>query len=139
MTSHVRPLSRLECLQLLQAHRVGRIAVTHQALPIIIPVNYVVDGNTIVFRTRGDGVLGRACRSAVVAFEIDDIADDGQTGESVLVVGVADVLDDSEQIRALSIGLESAIADQADQFVRITPGTITGRQVLAPVRAGVPA
>lgn len=137
MTERLRELSRDECLQMLQAHSVGRIAVTHQALPVIIPVNYVVDGNTIVFRTRREGILGRACRSAVVAFEIDDIADDGQSGSSVVVVGVADLLDSSEQLRLLHSGPASALADQADQFVRITPGTVTGRQVL-PVSERVP-
>lgn len=130
MNEGLRQLSREECLQLLRAHRVGRIAVTHQALPIIIPVNYAVDGATVVFRTREDSVLGRACRSAVVAFEIDNIAENGLSGSSVVVVGVADMLDSSEQLRALHTGLASAVADRADRFVRITPGTITGRQVI---------
>ena len=82
-------------------------------------------------------MLARACDNTVVAFEVDDIAEDGQSGSSVVVVGVADLLDSSEQLRALHSGLASAVADQADQFVRITPGTVTGRQVL-PVSERVP-
>ncbi|MGN6299457.1 MAG: pyridoxamine 5'-phosphate oxidase family protein, partial [Angustibacter sp.] len=36
-----------ECLQALAAKRVGRIALTHRALPVVFPVNYVLDGHSI--------------------------------------------------------------------------------------------
>ncbi|MBV9293039.1 MAG: pyridoxamine 5'-phosphate oxidase family protein, partial [Frankiales bacterium] len=58
-----------ECFALLRSQRVGRVAVTHRALPMIVPVNYVMDGRTVLFRTAAGGLLDRACRSAVVAFE----------------------------------------------------------------------
>ena len=55
MTGHLEVLSDEECRALLSSGRVGRVAVTADALPVIAPVNYVVDGNTIVFRTKRDG------------------------------------------------------------------------------------
>jgi nitroimidazol reductase NimA-like FMN-containing flavoprotein (pyridoxamine 5'-phosphate oxidase superfamily) len=125
-------MSRDECLTALRAHRVGRVSVTHQALPVIVPVNYVVDGQTVVFRTRSDGFLAAACRSNVIAFEIDDLADDGSTGWSVLVVGVADALADSERVRAAALGLASAAGDDRDHFVRVSIGQLTGRRVVPP-------
>jgi nitroimidazol reductase NimA-like FMN-containing flavoprotein (pyridoxamine 5'-phosphate oxidase superfamily) len=122
-------MTRDECLDELRAHCVGRVSVTHQALPVIMPVNYVLDAHGIIFRTRGDGLLANACRSNVVAFEIDHLADDGSNGWSVLVVGVANALADSELLRASSLALVSAAGDDRDHFVRISLGQVTGRRV----------
>jgi nitroimidazol reductase NimA-like FMN-containing flavoprotein (pyridoxamine 5'-phosphate oxidase superfamily) len=122
-------LTRAECLELLGAHRVGRVAITHQALPAIVPVNYVVDGTGVVFRTRPGGLLDRACHSTVVAFEVDEVRPDGTSGSSVLVVGVADALDESEGLRIAPRALASARGDGASRFIRVTFGQVSGRRV----------
>lgn len=127
-------MSRDECLDRLRTHNVGRVSVTDEALPVIVPVNYTLDGSGIVFRTRPDGILARACHSNVVAFEIDDVADDGMAGWSVLVVGVADALDGSERMRAENRALVSAAGPDRDHFVKVTLGRITGREI-APATA----
>ncbi|MGQ0432535.1 MAG: pyridoxamine 5'-phosphate oxidase family protein, partial [Microthrixaceae bacterium] len=44
-------LAQDECLRLLHKQGVGRVAVVAGGRPMIFPVNYVVDGRTIVFRT----------------------------------------------------------------------------------------
>src|SRR3954470_19306223 len=93
-------LDRVECDRLLAAGSVGRIAFTDSALPQIIPVNYVMDGHSIVFRTAATGRLAACCRDAVVAFEVDDVDGDVRTGSSVLVVGDATaVTEESEIVR----------------------------------------
>src|SRR4051812_25913085 len=74
VTGRLETLPDEECRRLLAAGKVGRVSVTSDALPVIAPVNYVLDGNTIVFRTRHDGMLARACQDAVIAFEIDELA-----------------------------------------------------------------
>jgi nitroimidazol reductase NimA-like FMN-containing flavoprotein (pyridoxamine 5'-phosphate oxidase superfamily) len=125
-------MTREECLTALRAHRVGRVSVTHQALPVIVPVNYILDGQGLVFRTRSDGFLAAACHSNVIAFEIDDLADDGSYGWSVLVVGVADGLSGAEAVRATGLGLASAAGDDRDHFVRVSIGQLTGRRVGQP-------
>jgi nitroimidazol reductase NimA-like FMN-containing flavoprotein (pyridoxamine 5'-phosphate oxidase superfamily) len=118
-----------ECRELLGTAKVGRISVTSDALPIIAPVNYVVDGNSIVFRTRRDGMLASACADTVIAFEIDELAPDGSGGWSVNIVGIATLLGPSEQLRALSLGLVSAAGDDRDQFVRLRIGLLSGRRI----------
>src|SRR4051812_14955980 len=85
-----------ECRDLLRAGMIGRVCVTYDALPVIAPVNYVVDGSSIIFRTRRDGMLASACNETVIAFEIDDLAPDGNSGWSVNVVGVASLLGASD-------------------------------------------
>jgi len=48
-------LSRDECLELLAAMSVDRIAYTTDDGPRVLPVNYVLEGESVVFRTVSDG------------------------------------------------------------------------------------
>jgi nitroimidazol reductase NimA-like FMN-containing flavoprotein (pyridoxamine 5'-phosphate oxidase superfamily) len=122
-------MNRSDCLTRLARGSVGRIAVTAKALPVIIPVNYVLDGEAVVFRTKADGLLARACDGNVVAFEVDDVAADGSGGWSVLVVGVARLLTGREAVRAIQLDLTSAMGDDRDQFVRVDLGRVSGRRI----------
>src|SRR3954449_13239817 len=108
MTAYLEVISDEGCRDLLASGRVGRVAVTADALPVIAPVNYVVDGSSIVFRTKRDGLLARACDDAVIAFEIDEVAADGSGGWSVNVVGIASLVSDSEHVRELQLGIVPA-------------------------------
>jgi nitroimidazol reductase NimA-like FMN-containing flavoprotein (pyridoxamine 5'-phosphate oxidase superfamily) len=132
MSDLLRELTRDECVARLRTSCVGRVAVTHRALPAIVPVNYVVD-HGILFRTSSGGMLDRACRGQVVAFEVDALADDGRSGWSVLVVGVADGVDGSDELRAVHSGLVSARGPETDRFVRVSMSEVTGREIIAPV------
>jgi len=118
-----------ECLDRLRTGGVGRVAVTHRALPAIVPVNYVLSGSRIVFRTDPDGMLARACTDTVVAFEVDNIDPDGRGGWSVLVVGLSELLHGSAALRAAETGLAAAVGQGRDQFVAITIGRLTGRVI----------
>jgi uncharacterized protein len=118
-----------ECRELLAGPKVGRVAITHDALPVIAPVNYALDGNSIVFRTRRGGMLAAACDETVIAFEIDHLAADGSGGWSVNVVGIASLLGESEQVRAMALGLVSAAGDERDQFIRLRIGLLSGRRI----------
>lgn len=129
MGDNIRVLSRDECLDRLATAAIGRVAITSQALPAVVPVNFVLTGSSILFRTQPGGMLANACDGTVVAFEIDDLAEDGRSGWSVLVVGVAEHVEGSAAIRALSTGLSSAAGEGRDQFVAITIGKLTGRVI----------
>lgn len=125
----IRDLSREQCLALLSETSFGRVAVSQGALPLILPVNYAMDGPAIVFRTRQGGLLDRTCRNSVVAFEIDTYDEDTRSGWSVVAVGVANVLYAGDWLRAVELGLTSAGAADGAVFVKIVPGTVTGRAV----------
>jgi uncharacterized protein len=129
VTGRLEALTDDECRRLLASGKVGRVSVTSDALPVIAPVNYVLDGNTIVFRTREDGMLAKACHDAVIAFEIDELATDGSGGWSVNIVGIATVLEPSENVRALSLGIVSAAGGERDAFVRLRLGLVSGRRI----------
>ena len=74
-------------------------------------------------------MLARACDNTVVAFEVDELCDDGQCGWSVLIVGVAELLTGSAAVRASQTGLVSAAGDGRDQFVAVAIGQLTGRVI----------
>lgn len=130
-------MSVAQCRQHLAAESIGRVGVTAHALPVIIPVNYVLDeDDTIVFRTAPDGQLARACDDAVVAFEIDRLSPDGSGGWSVLVIGVAHLVSTSADLAALS--RPPGFGAGHDQLVSIASARISGRQVgLHPVSSEV--
>ena len=129
MESLAQSLTWDDCLERLQSSTIGRVAVTHRALPAIVPVNYVITGSRVVFRTEPGGMIARACAGSVVAFEVDDVSPDGQSGWSVLVVGLAELLEGSAAVRASEMGLVAAVGGGRDQFVAITIGQLTGRLI----------
>ena len=54
MTDHLPVLDvldRRECLHLLATQSVGRLAVATPEGPLVVPVNFVLDGESIVFRS----------------------------------------------------------------------------------------
>jgi uncharacterized protein len=125
----IRDLSRAECVSALRTQTLGRIAVSERALPMILPVTYTLDGSNVVFRTRPGGLLDRSCQNSVVAFEVDDRDPDTGAGWSVLMVGVASALFAGDCLPAVDFGLMSKGAGEGELFVKIVPGTVTGRAI----------
>ncbi len=123
-------LSAEECVTLLHQVPVGRIGITVDALPVILPVNYSVVDDAIMFRTIPGSKLAAASASTVVAFEVDSHGDDGCSGWSVLVQGMArEVTDPLEREIALRAPIRAwAIGDRADRVVRIEMQTLSGRR-----------
>ena len=124
-------LDALECRALLANHTVGRVAFTERALPAIRPVNYTLQGMHIVLRTRADGLAARL-DGQVVAFEIDEVDLETQSGWSVVVTGTARVVRDfSELLRLDATASPTWVGGDHDTAVWITPGQISGRRIHA--------
>jgi Pyridoxamine 5'-phosphate oxidase len=127
----VATLSRDECMRGLGSHSLGRLAVSAHALPAILPINYSLVGDVIVFRALVDGVVARACDGSVVAFQVDNLGRDLGPEWSVLVVGLATLITDGDALRSLPLEVVSPPGLGPDQFVGITIGRISG----GPIRA----
>ena len=132
----VQNLENHECWALLRTVSVGRLAVLADGQPDIFPINYTVDGGTLVFRTGEGTKLAGATGGANVALEADGV--DATTGLawSVVVKGAAAAVTGTEQILdTAALYLFPWQAGRKDAFVRVTPGTITGRRfkVTAPM------
>lgn len=117
-------------MALLRSHSFGRVAYTDHALPAITPVNYVLDGDSIVFRTAPGTRLADGTRDAVVAFEVDRADELTQAGWSVVVVGMASqITRASDALRAMALSLTPWAGGDRHHFVRITPTFVSGRRV----------
>jgi uncharacterized protein len=117
-------------MTLLMEASVGRLGLSIEALPVILPVNYVLIDDSIVFRTVHGTKLDAATRHAVVAFEVDQYEPDGSAGWSVLVRGRASEITDPEiPTTARARGLSSwALDGAADHYILIDTDVVTGRR-----------
>ena len=124
-------IDREECLRLLRGEEVGRLAVVVGGHPHIFPVNYVMDGDAIVFRTEVGTKFDGATRSAV-AFEIDRIDPARRVGWSVVAHGPAEEVTRLDRLaireRLESLGLESWVGAPS-RLLRIVALGLTGRRL----------
>ncbi|MBC2906940.1 pyridoxamine 5'-phosphate oxidase family protein [Streptomyces cupreus] len=81
-------LEREESLKLLAGAPMGRVGFTHQALPVIRPVNHLVnDDGDIVIRTHaGAALLATASASEVVVYEAELTPWIGAEMENVVLI-----------------------------------------------------
>lgn len=124
-------LGRDECLALLGTRTIGRLGVSIEALPAILPVRFAMLGDRIVVRTVPGTKLDAAVTQSVVAFEVDDHDVDGSWGWSVLVRGRgSEITGPTERERAEALPLRVwAIKDRiADRFLAIDTALVTGRR-----------
>jgi nitroimidazol reductase NimA-like FMN-containing flavoprotein (pyridoxamine 5'-phosphate oxidase superfamily) len=127
-------LTRDECLRLLATSPIGRLAVAVGEQPLVFPVNHVLDGDQVVFRTAEGTKLHGALRGRV-AFEVDCADTVYHGGWSVLVVGRAeDVVDPTERSRLDALPLRPWGPGPKDRWVRIHAEAITGRRLPRPLR-----
>jgi len=125
-------LSEEECLELLGAHSVGRIAVVRDNQPLIFPVNYVFEGRTVAFRTEPGTKLTWA-KLGRVAFEIDATDPLYQEGWSVHVQGNGTEITgaiDSWSERILARSLVPWAGGAKDHWVAIASPVFTGRRIV---------
>ncbi|MGW4564588.1 pyridoxamine 5'-phosphate oxidase family protein [Streptomyces sp. NPDC004561] len=127
----LRDLGPEECRTLLSTHGVGRLAVTtSEGRPAVVPVNYEVVDDAIVFRTAPDSVPA-AVAETEVAFEVDHVDDALSQGWSVLAVGPASVVTDPEAVRRLAQRAHTMpwAGGEREMWVSIRPTSLTGRRI----------
>ena len=91
----VQELDEVQAWEFLTAHRIGRLAIVIGGEPDIFPVNYVVDGQSLVFRTAEGSKLLAASLGGRMAFQVDEWTHEGAV--SVLAHGTPGALADSQQ------------------------------------------
>ncbi|MEU5460980.1 pyridoxamine 5'-phosphate oxidase family protein [Streptomyces althioticus] len=127
----LRDLGPEECRRLLSTHGVGRIAVTAAGgRPAVVPVNYEVVQDEIVFRTM-PGSVPAAAAGTEVAFEVDHVDDAMSRGWSVLAVGPASVVTEPDAVRELTrrAHTEPWAGGTRDVWVAIRPTRVTGKRI----------
>ncbi|MFE2178975.1 pyridoxamine 5'-phosphate oxidase family protein [Kitasatospora sp. NPDC059462] len=123
-------LSEPECWLLVGTHGVGRVGLPGTPAPAVYPVNYAVDGRTIVYHTSPRGAAA-APDGSPVSFQADHIDDRLTEGWSVLMLGAAQHVDDPEEEGRLARlpGSTPWAGGDRPLWVRITPDEVTGRRL----------
>jgi uncharacterized protein len=126
----VEELEPAECRQLLVSSNVGRLGYRSNEDQRIVPVNYVISDDYLVFRTFADHDIARWVPWRPVAFEVDELDGFPQTGWSVLVSAVAEELPRAS-LRAMDAGEtpEPWAEGVRSLYVRIRLDHLTGRRV----------
>ena len=125
-------LDESACRALLRSTRLGRIALTDRALPMILPVAFACLDSDIVFRI-GPGTLGRAADAEqVVCFETDWVDERGEAAWSVAAIGHLTRVRDPALVDAcrrvdLPQWSEGPTQDSGS-YITLSPQLITGRR-----------
>jgi nitroimidazol reductase NimA-like FMN-containing flavoprotein (pyridoxamine 5'-phosphate oxidase superfamily) len=121
-------LSESECWALVRTQKVGRFAANRPGqAPLVVPVNYVVDGSdrTIVFRSSAGAKLN-ATAHHLVGLQVDSIDPTHHAGWSVLIEGHArwlfEVQDDTE--------VETWAPGPRPYVIRLEATRVTGRRIV---------
>jgi transcriptional regulator with XRE-family HTH domain len=133
MNPQLRDLDLDECAARLSTHGVGRIALPTPDGPAVVPVNYDVIDDAIVFRTAPGSVLAAAA-GADVAFEVDHLDEAMSQGWSVLAAGPARVVTEPDAIRRLADRAHTTpwAGGERELWVSIQPTRLTGRRITQP-------
>ena len=126
----LQPLTDERCWELLASRDVGRLAVSVANRPDVFPVNYRVDGETILIRTAAGNKLAAATLGKGVAFEVDALNESVETGWSVVVQGQADVIERlDEWMHAEDLDIHTWVPGEKHRYIRIRPERVEGRRI----------
>ena len=126
----VEVLSESACLDLLASTTIARVGLSAGSLPVILPVNFVLDGGSIVVCT-GPGLKLRAAIARDVAcLEVDDHDPIGHLGWSVLVTGRLSEIGGEGAVRAAErLPLMPWRHISEAHFIRLSIDLISGRRL----------
>jgi nitroimidazol reductase NimA-like FMN-containing flavoprotein (pyridoxamine 5'-phosphate oxidase superfamily) len=129
----VEELGRDECLTRMATQRIGRLGVVVDEVPLVFPMQFAMDGETVVLQTNQGTKIFHAPLTSV-SFEVDHVDWEKGVGWSVLVQGfgedISTAIDErSEALRSLST--QSWAPPPADRWLKIIPRKITGRLLRA--------
>ena len=119
-------LLRPECMARLATRTVGRLAVADgDEPPFVVPVNYLLDGETIVFRT-GPGEKLRLLRHHPASFQVDQFDEFLREGWTVLVRGTTQRATPAQVER---LQLTPWAPGDKETWVQMRPGVVSGRRI----------
>jgi hypothetical protein len=97
----IMDLSTQECITLLSGGVFGRVGLATSEGPEILPVNYAMFGDAIVFRTIPYGRLAEYAADREICFEVDHVDYDRHQGWSVLAIGRGKPVEDPEEVQLI--------------------------------------
>jgi len=125
-TDGIAYLTDEECWERLSRQELGRLVTAVGDVLDIFPVNYTVDGESLVFRTAEGSKLTELSINDDVLFEVDDHTD--TDAWSVVVRGHAHRLETEHEVRAADdLPLRPWVPTLKYNYVRVQPTSLSGR------------
>lgn len=120
-----------ECLELLNTNIVGRVALSTPGGPRIVPVNYAMHGDAIVFRTAPYSELGTYGWNTELAFEIDHLDYERHQGWSVVAYGRGALVEDPDEVADIRRTWDPRpwAEGQRHLYMRLDWRNLTGRRL----------
>jgi nitroimidazol reductase NimA-like FMN-containing flavoprotein (pyridoxamine 5'-phosphate oxidase superfamily) len=129
--SGLQILDDAESLRLLGSVPIGRLVFTMGGLPAVRLVNFVLDGEALIFSTADGDKYRAAERGDVVAFEVDEADFDRHLGWTVTAVGHLSVveLDEAEALRH-DLLLRPWAPNRDTYLIRLAIESLEGRRLV---------
>jgi nitroimidazol reductase NimA-like FMN-containing flavoprotein (pyridoxamine 5'-phosphate oxidase superfamily) len=130
-------LDASESWALLHRSGLGVLATAADGDPDLYPLNYLVDGSTLVFRTAPGSKLRALHRLPACAFAA--VGRDAEDHWSVVMRGpVSEITDQAEIVRSGAWELVTWAPGDKNLFLRLTPTTVEGRRATRAAIARAP-
>ncbi len=119
-----------DCLRLLESVPIGRVGFFADGEIVILPVNHLVQGQDVVFRTSTGSKLSSVGGRHLVGFEADEYDIETHSGWSVVVSGFTEEIESDAEVRQLNDLALQPWGGAADDphWIRIRPTSVTGRR-----------
>lgn len=127
----VEELSYGKCRGLLAGGVFGRVAVCTGDGPRILPVNYSVVEESVIFRTSAYGVVANHDWASTMAFEVDHVDYSDQRGWSVVAIGRGERVEDPDELALIKRTWDPRpwAAGVRPLYVRLAWRELTGRRL----------
>ena len=115
-----------QCMTLLSRAQFGRVALSLRALPIVVPVRYMLSHGDLLFTAAGDE-LQRALHGNIAALQADGFEEDSGQRWSVFATGPIERAEGGETLFG-SLTVPSHDAIESGLF-RLKPAILSGRWI----------
>jgi uncharacterized protein len=131
---HFLALGRQQCLDLMKAHHLGRVAWQAADLPQVLPVTYAMHEGDAYFRTSPTSILAELIQPTSVALEVDELDQQNRSGWSIVMHGRTSAVSEPEALEDLwaSDSLVPWASGNRTLFIRIRTERVSGRVVRRP-------
>lgn len=124
-------LGHQDVADLLRTHEVGRIAWNSSEGPVILPVAYAFDRDSVAFRTAVHGLLSELANPTDIAFQVDEFDVETATGWSVLVRAISAAVTEPGEVGHWLNRLPTPWAPgPRDLVIRLDPVQLSGRMIV---------
>lgn len=129
--SRMETVTHGQCMQYLRyGSYVGRVGFVLDGQPMIFPVNYLLEGEVVIFRTASGSALS-SLDGTRVAFEVDNNRPFDRKGWGVVAQGVARGITEPKEMDRLRRGpLRSWAWGNPDLWFGISLDAVSGRRII---------